>query len=150
MLETPQSEGHSDGPSFHFVFGLRPQTEPFHVMHYLCLRSCRNLHPASEIHFHYRNLPHGAWWDRIAPELVLHQVDQITPGFKPSLYKNTPEGRFIDKAGLRWSPERTDFSTFHGGLLNESYVRNASTTYARLARTHLEHDAWQASPPVNG
>ncbi len=300
MLETPHSEGHSDGPSFHFVFGLRPQTEPFHLMHYLCLRSCRNLHPASVIHFHYRNLPHGAWWDRIAPELVLHQVEQITPGFDPSLYQNTSEGRFIDKAGLSyaheadfirlqaliqyggvyadmdtlfvraypnellkhdcvlgeevaqpdpqtgilrpslcnavivarpqssflvdwlalaqdafdgtwsrhscqtaslmwaqspaslhvapwwwfhsfpakavgvknlfeedtpvpagvysihllahlwWSPERTDFSTFHGGLLNESYVRNASTTYARLARPHLEHDAWRNSPSVNG
>ena len=25
---------------YHFVFGLRPQTEPFHLMFYLCLASC--------------------------------------------------------------------------------------------------------------
>ena len=279
--------GQPGEPSFHFVFGLRPQIEPFHLMHYLCLRSCRNVYPASKIHFHYRNLPHGTLWDRIAPELILHQVDQVTPGFNPALYQNTSEGRFIDKSGLSyaheadfirlqalleyggvyadmdtlfvqpypielfqhdcvlgeeapqpdphtgilrpslcnavimasphsgfiadwlalakeafdgtwsrhscqaasmlwsqspasvhvapwwwfhgfpaniqgikslfeenaavpaglcsihllahlwWSADRTDFSTFHGGLLNESYVLNASTTYAKLARPHL-------------
>lgn len=26
---------------FHFVFGLGEQTQRFHLMHYLCLASCR-------------------------------------------------------------------------------------------------------------
>lgn len=295
MLEARQA----GGPPFHFVFGLRTKNEPFHLMHYLCLRSCRNVHPTSEIYFHYRNLPHGRWWDQIAPELILRQVDESTPGFNPTLYQNTSEGRFIDKAGLSyaheadfirlqallqyggvyadmdtlfvrpypsalfqhdcvlgeevpvpdphtgilrpslcnalimghpgspfladwlelakeafdgtwsrhscqaaslmwshspdrvhvapwwwfhgfpatsqglknlfeenapipeglcsihllahlwWSPERTDFSTFHAGLLNESYVRNAATTYARLARQHMEPGPPEQTPPAS-
>lgn len=60
---------------FHFVFGLREQTEPFHLMYYLCLASCLEVNQADEVHFHYHNEPHGEWWERIKPRLRLRRID---------------------------------------------------------------------------
>lgn len=60
---------------FHFVFGLREQTEPFHLMYYLCLASCLEVNQPDEVHFHYHHEPHGPWWDRIKPRLRLRRLD---------------------------------------------------------------------------
>lgn len=60
---------------FHFVFGLREQTEPFHLMYYLCLASCLEVNQPDEVHFHYHNEPHGEWWERIKPRLRLRRID---------------------------------------------------------------------------
>ena len=40
-------------------------------------------------------------------------------------------------AHLWWSKERTDFTQFHAGLLDENYVRRSDSTYATLARPFL-------------
>ncbi len=60
---------------FHFVFGLKEQTEPFHLMYYLCLASCLEVNQPEEVHFHYCNEPYGVWWDRIRPRLHLRRID---------------------------------------------------------------------------
>lgn len=60
---------------FHFVFGLREQTEPFHLMYYLCLASCLEVNRPDALHFHYHHEPHGEWWERIKPKLVLRRID---------------------------------------------------------------------------
>jgi glycosyltransferase involved in cell wall biosynthesis len=62
---------------FHFVYGLREQPEPLHLVFYLCLESCRRLHPGSEIFLHCHHLPFGPYWDAIrdAPELRLVAVE---------------------------------------------------------------------------
>lgn len=62
---------------FHFVFGLRPQTEPFHVVYYLCLRSCLVVNRPDRITLHYHHEPHGEWWDLIRPELELSRVELV-------------------------------------------------------------------------
>ena len=59
---------------FHFVFGLREQTEPFHLMYYLCLASCMAVNKPQAVHFHYHHEPWGEWWDRIKPHLVLRRI----------------------------------------------------------------------------
>jgi hypothetical protein len=59
---------------FHFVFGLRPQTEPFHLMYYLCLASCIGVNKPDAVVFHYYHEPFGPWWDRIKPKLVLKKI----------------------------------------------------------------------------
>lgn len=64
---------------FHFVFGLREQTEPFHLMHYLCLRSCLEVMRPDAVHFHYQHEPHGPLWDAIRPHLQLRRIDPRTP-----------------------------------------------------------------------
>ena len=60
---------------FHFVFGLREQNEPFHLMYYLCLASCIKVNQPDAVHFHYHHEPYGPWWDRIKPQLTLRRLD---------------------------------------------------------------------------
>ena len=48
---------------FHFVFGLRKQTEPFHLAFYLCLASCRAVNQAERIYFYFHYEPWGRYWD---------------------------------------------------------------------------------------
>lgn len=59
---------------FHFVFGLREQTEPFHLMYYLCLRSCIEINQPDTVHFHFHHEPWGEWWERIRPEIQLRRI----------------------------------------------------------------------------
>jgi len=60
---------------FHFVFGLRPQTEAFHLLHYLCLESCRQVCQPERIRFYYLHEPHGRYWELIRGHLELVKVD---------------------------------------------------------------------------
>ena len=60
---------------FHFVFGLRPQSEPFHLMHYLCLASCLAVNRPERIVFHCRHEPWGPYWERIRPALELRGIE---------------------------------------------------------------------------
>jgi hypothetical protein len=90
---------------FHFVFGLRPQDAPMHVMHWLALESCRRTQDADAIHLHCRHLPHGEWWERIAPQLQVHRVVSAPRGFEPSRYAATAEGRGIAERGYDYAHE---------------------------------------------
>lgn len=59
----------------HFVFGLREQLEPFHLLHYLAIESCRRILEPEIIYLHYHYLPFGVFWDEIRPHLTLVEVD---------------------------------------------------------------------------
>jgi hypothetical protein len=69
---------------FHFVFGLRPQTEPFHLMHYLCLASCLTVNRPAHVVFHCAAEPWGPYWDRIRPAL---EIRRITPDRRITKYR---------------------------------------------------------------
>ena len=60
----------------HFVFGLRPQREPFHLLHYLAIESCRRVLDPVDIILHVGELPYGVYWDLTRPLVTL---DRITP-----------------------------------------------------------------------
>ena len=91
---------------FHFIFGLREQHEPFHLLHYLCLASCIAVNRPDEVNFHYRHLPHGQWWDRIAPQLRLRPVEAADGmGFTSAHYANTAEGQSIARQGISFAHE---------------------------------------------
>ena len=60
---------------FHFVFGLTPQTEPFHLAYYLCLESCRVVNRPESITLYYHYEPYGPYWDLIKKHLCLVRVD---------------------------------------------------------------------------
>jgi hypothetical protein len=60
---------------FHFVFGLKEQNEPFHLMYYLCLASCLEVNKPDAVFFHYHHEPYGEWWERIKPRLTLRQIE---------------------------------------------------------------------------
>jgi len=60
--------------NFHFIFGLRKQTEPFSIAYYICLESCWQLNRPEKIFFYYHHEPYGPYWDAIRPRLTLEQV----------------------------------------------------------------------------
>ena len=105
---------------FHFVFGLREQREPFHILHYLCLASCLAVNKPDTIHFHYRHEPFGPWWDAIKPRLRLVRAPNAVEGFAPARYADSAEGRFIESLGLSYAHEadflRLDILIAHGGV----------------------------------
>lgn len=55
---------------FHFVYGLKPQTEPFHLIHYLCIASCIEINRPEQVYFYYHFEPHGRYWDLIKEKLT--------------------------------------------------------------------------------
>ena len=61
----------------HFVFGLRSQDEPFHLVHYLALASCRAVLDPDEIFLHCHELPYGFYWDLARPLVTLRRVARV-------------------------------------------------------------------------
>lgn len=62
---------------FHFVFGLKRQIKPFHLVYYLCLRSCIETNRPDNIYFYYRYKPHGRYWNLIKDQLTLVEVEAV-------------------------------------------------------------------------
>jgi hypothetical protein len=61
----------------HFIFGLRPQDEPFHLLHYLAIESCRRVVQADEIRLHVHHLPYGFYWDLARPLVQLERIEPL-------------------------------------------------------------------------
>jgi hypothetical protein len=105
---------------FHFVFGLRQQREPFHILHYLTLASCLAVNKPDAVYLHYRNEPFGPWWDAIRPHLNLVRAPDVVEGFAPARYAQSAEGRLIERLGLSYAHEadflRLDILIAHGGV----------------------------------
>jgi hypothetical protein len=106
--------------NFHFVFGLKPQREPFHVAHYLCLESCRQVNRPAQIILHYHYEPFGEYWEKIRPHLELRQVELETFVTNNKRYLATSDGRFIKEMGLDYA-HQSDFLRLkvlleHGGV----------------------------------
>lgn len=103
---------------FHFVFGLREQTEPFHLAHYLCLESCRRINRPDAIWFHMDHEPYGPLWELIKPHLVLRRAAREP--LPQAAYQRSDEGRTIAAAGWSYAHE-ADFIRLkvlreHGGV----------------------------------
>ncbi len=98
----------------HFIFGLRPQQEPFHLLHYLAIESCRNILRPQKIYLYFHHLPFGVLWDEIRPHLELVHVDLVPvvsravydPGQVPEAYRYAHHADFI----------RLDALIEHGGI----------------------------------
>lgn len=105
---------------FHFVFALREQREPFHLLHYLCLASCLAVNRPKAVVFHYRHEPFGPWWERIRFRLELRQVEDAPAGFDTERYDKTSEGRLIRRLGIDYAHEadflRMDILLAEGGI----------------------------------
>lgn len=61
----------------HFVFGLRPQEEPFHLLHYLAIESCRRVIEPDRIVLHLHELPYGVYWDLARPLVELERIQPV-------------------------------------------------------------------------
>lgn len=105
---------------FHFVFGLKPQTEPFHIAYYLCLESCRRVNRPQVMHFYYYYEPFGPWWDKIRTHLQLHRVEPLGFITNNQAYWQHKEGTYIKLAGLDYAHQsdfiRLEVLCDHGGI----------------------------------
>jgi hypothetical protein len=61
----------------HFVFGLRPQVEPFHLVHYLAIASCAAVVAPERIVVHCHELPYGFYWDLVRPLVELARIEPV-------------------------------------------------------------------------
>jgi len=59
----------------HFVWGLKDEAEPFHLVHYLCIESCRQVQRPERIVMHCRHRPHGPYWELLEPHVTLAPAD---------------------------------------------------------------------------
>jgi hypothetical protein len=62
----------------HFVFGLAPSEEPFHLVHYLAIASCIEVLQPEEVFVHCHELPYGLYWDLIRPRVTLRRIEPAT------------------------------------------------------------------------
>lgn len=62
---------------FHFIFGLRPQTEPFHLAHYLCIESCLRVNKPDRVTLYHHYTPHGRYWNLVKDRIELVQVPLV-------------------------------------------------------------------------
>lgn len=120
--------------NFHFIFGLKEQTEPFHLLHYLCLESCRQVNRPDNIYFHYANEPFGPLWDRIKPHLSLCKVEREP--LPLSRYANSSEGQRIASEGWNYAHE-ADFIRLKILLKQGGIYADMDTLFVRSLPEHL-------------
>ena len=121
---------------FHFVFGLKPQIEPFHIAHFLCLESCRLVNDPDSIHFHCHHEPHGEWWDRIKGRLTLHQLDPVPFVRDHPSYFAHDEGRLIKAWNLDYA-HQADFVRLQVLASNGGVYADMDTLFVRKLRAEL-------------
>ena len=105
---------------FHFVFGLKPQIQPFHIAEYLCLESCIQVNRPERVDLYHHYEPYGEWWERIKPKLDLHEVELESFVRDHPSYFTHEEGRFIKGWNLDYA-HQSDFLRLkilleHGGI----------------------------------
>ena len=61
----------------HFVFGLRSQDEPFHLLHYAAIASCQAVVRPDEIRLHVHHLPYGLYFDLARPLVTLERIEPV-------------------------------------------------------------------------
>jgi len=93
---------------YHFVFGLSPQVEPFHIAHYLALESCSQVNQPDAIHFYDHYEPYGPWWERIRSHLQLQRVELVDFIARSDRYWQHQEGAYIKQFGLDYA-HQSDF-----------------------------------------
>jgi FkbM family methyltransferase len=72
-----QPESQKIPNQFIFVYGLHPKQEAFHLIHYLCLNSCRVVNKPDRIILCSPQEPFGYYWDLIKPYIEHHVVSEV-------------------------------------------------------------------------
>lgn len=79
---------------FHFVFGLREQNSPFHLLHYLCLESCLRVNRPDRVTLYHHYQPYGRYWELIKNRIELVRVP-LNPRVSTQHYKSEFIGRHL-------------------------------------------------------
>ena len=76
---------------FHFVYGLKKQKEPFHLIHYICIESCLQVNEPEEIFLYYHYEPYGKYWDLIKDKITTVHVE-LSPTISKFRYHHENKG----------------------------------------------------------
>ena len=136
--------------TFHFVYGLRPQTEAFPLQHHLAVASCAGVNPGARIVMHLHERPWGEWWERteglveiaaIEPDAIgldwtvnLTQARQRTQGRVAPQGNIDPTVLFAPEAAIR-AQVRQVLDSYAAGGGSDGHVFN------------LGHGISQFTPP---
>jgi hypothetical protein len=120
----------------HFVFGMRPQEEPFHLVHYLAIASCQAVLEPDEIRVHYHDLPYGFYWDLARPLVTLHRVDPPTHAGRLG---STDDYAYAHQTDL----VRLDVLAEHGGL-----YADIDTLFVSAPRDELWNESCVVGSPA--
>lgn len=120
---------------FHFVYGLQKQTQPFHLVHYLCLKSCLEVNQPDTICLYYRHSPFGKYWDLIKDRITLVQISgsTILDGYvyqrrimKPYAYAHVSDfvrmEKLLDAGGIYADLDSIFVNPIPADLFNPSFV----------------------------
>lgn len=117
----------------HFVFGLRPQEEPFHLLHYLAIESCRRVLRPDHIILHVGELPYGIYWDLARPLVELQRIERVPELEALPVDDDVRPYRYAHHADV----VRLDVLRRHGGL----YADIDTLFVAPLPDALWEHEA---------
>lgn len=119
---------------FHFVFGLRQQNERFHLVYYLCLKSCLEINQPEKIFFYYHYEPYGPLWDLIKPQLTLIKID-----LRPAQFTTEVEEKASDQ--YRYA-HAADFVRLEQVIARGGVYADIDTIFIRkLPPALFNHDA---------
>lgn len=98
----------------HFVWGLKDEPEPFHLVHYLCVESCRRVQRPDRIFLHCAHRPSGRYWKLVEPAVTIVPAAQVAEvsaissdeRFVPVAYRYAHHSDFV----------RLDALIEHGGI----------------------------------
>lgn len=62
---------------FIFVYGLHPDNEPLHLIHYLCMRSCIQINQPDRVMLCSPEEPEGHYWELLRSEVEWVRVDPV-------------------------------------------------------------------------
>jgi hypothetical protein len=96
----------------HFVFGLRAQIEPFHLLHYVAIASCLAIVQPDEIKLHVHHLPYGLYWDMARPLVTLERIDPVDAVERRPLEPHAAPYRYAHHADVI----RLDLLARYGGM----------------------------------
>jgi glycosyltransferase involved in cell wall biosynthesis len=117
----------------HFVFGLAEQDEPFHLLHYVSIESCRRRLAPDCIYLHYKHLPWGPYFDLVAPHLTLVECGLAQPVLDTAYSPELVPERYLYAHHADFV--RLDALIEHGGV-----YADIDTVFARAIPAHLyEH-----------
>jgi hypothetical protein len=120
---------------FHFVFGLKPQTEPFHLAFYLCIESCFRVNRPDEIFLYYHYEPYGRYWELARRHVTTVQVpldpfvgayDYADRGIAPYRYAHHSDfirlERLLERGGVYADLDTIFVNPFPAELTDQPFV----------------------------
>ncbi len=118
----------------HFVYGLIPQTEEFHLYQYLAIESAIKVNKPEKVYFYYNHEPYGYWWDKIKKSIILEKINPPQTIFKNRLQHYAHQADIIrlqklyERGGIYLDIDTICVNSF-SNLLHYDFVMDKQFSY---------------------